>query len=207
MQSIQLSGLFVAPIAQRIRQWIDAGKINEDDLANALSSDARAFVDHSMDPSDWAPLEDVEDLVRLVADQIGGEAALVDWSEAILESERVESPIEGLIHSGRSLVDAPGFVVSQASELLVRDADWRYEGGRSAFSVRLRGVSDVSPALKSLLGGLLARLAESSSARDFDVRFDGIDGEDLVVFGEVVWEGELQVDERESRLHQAALIA
>jgi hypothetical protein len=204
MQSIHLSGLLVEAIAQRIRGWNLDGKISEDDLEYALTADARALVDHSMGSVDWAPLGDVEGLLSLVAEQIGGETGLVEWAEDLVECWQDEAPIEDLLRAGRSLADAPGFVVSQASELLIRNADWTYDGGRSAFSVRLRGLGDASPALKALLGALLARLAMAPRDRDFDVRFDGIDSDDLIVFGEA-----LSADDpnEESRLHRAALIA
>jgi len=204
MQSIHLSGLLIQPVAERIRGWNAEGKITEDDLERALTTDGRALVDHSMGQGDWAPLEDVEGLVGLVAEQVGGETGLVEWAEEIVECWRKDEPIEGLIRSSRALVDSPGFVVSQASELLVRNADWLYDGGRSVFSVRVRGMREASPALKSLLGALLARLAVAPEGRDFDVRFDGIDSDDLVVFGEALSE---ENADGESRLHQAALIA
>ena len=108
------------------------------------------------------------------------------------------------MHAGRSLPDAPGFLVSQVSEILVRDADWLYDGGRLAFSVRLRGMSDASPAVKSFLGALLAGIAVASKDREFDVRFEGVDHDDLVVFGGRPVHDDLG---RESRLHRAALIA
>ena len=204
MQSIHLSGLFVEPIAQRIRAWNLDGKINEDDLEDALTGDARALLDHSAGFVEWTSLENVEGLLGLVAGQIGGETGLVEWAKNLAESWQAEAPIEDLIRSAGGLADAPGFVVSQACELLVRDAAWVYEGGRSAFSVRLRGMGEASPALKALLGGILAQLAMAPAGRDFDVRFDGVDGDDLVVFGECP---SLDDPNQESRLHQAALIA
>lgn len=204
MQSIQLSGLLVGPIAQRIRAWTLDGKINENDLDDALTTNARALVDHSSSFVDWTRLEDVEGLVALVAEQIGGETGLVEWAEDLVESWRNETPIEDLIRNGQSLADAPGYVVSQASELLVRDADWFYDGGRSAFTLRLAGLGDASSALKALLGAVLAGLAMVSAGRGFDVRFDGVDSDDLVVFGEAVSGTD---PTQESRLHQAALIA
>lgn len=204
MPSIHLSGLLVGPIARRIRSWSLDGKINEDDLDYALTDDARALVDHSTGFVDWAPLEDVEGLVGLAAEQIGGETGLVEWAESLVEDWRDEPSIEALILASQVLLDAPGFIVSQASELLVRNVDWFYDGGRSTFSVRLRGMGDASPALKVLLGALLARLAMVPSGREFDVRFDGVDEADLVIFGAA-----MSVDDpnEESRLHQAALIA
>lgn len=204
MPSIHLSGLLVGPMAQRIRTWTLDGKINEDDLEYALTTDARALVDHEMSVADWAPLQDVEGLVGLIAEQTGGETGLVEWAEELVEGWRNEALIDDLIRRGQSLVDAPGFVVSQATELLVRDADWHYDGGRSTFSVRLCGLGDASPALKALIGALLARLAMASRGRDFEVRFDGVDGDDLVVFGEALSGND---SKEESRLHQAALIA
>ena len=204
MQSIFLSGLLIAPIAERIRALCLEGKIQEDDLEFALTADARSLLDHSMGFVDWTPLEDVEGLVGLVAEQIGGETGLVDWSQDLVEDWRDDAAIEDLIRGASALVDTPGFVVSQASELLVRDADWFYDGGRSAFSVRLRGMGDMSSTLKALLGGVLSRLATAPQGRDFDVRFDGVDHDDLVVFGEAMCGED---PEGESRLHRAALIA
>jgi hypothetical protein len=204
MQSIHLSGLFVQPIIQRVREWNAEGKITEDDLERALSTDARAHVDHSIGRSDWASLGDVECLVALAAEQIGGETGFVEWAEEVVESWGEEESIERLMRAGRSLPDAPGFIVSQVSEILVRDADWLYDGGRLAFSVRLRGMSHASPALKSFLGALLAGIAVASKDRDFDVRFEGVDHDDLVIFGEHPVHDDVG---RESRLHRAALIA
>jgi uncharacterized protein with ACT and thioredoxin-like domain len=64
-------------------------------------------------------------------------------------------------------------------------------------------MAEVSPALKALLGATLARLAAGADARALDVRFDGIDGDELVVFGELEM-GDASL--AESRLHRAALI-
>jgi hypothetical protein len=204
MQCIHLSGFLVQPIVERVRDWSADGKITEDDLERALTSDARAHLDHSIGIADWASLGDVEGLVVLAAEQIGGETGFVEWAEEIVECWREAEPIEGLMRASRSLADAPGFIVSQVSEILVRNADWLYDGGRLAFSVRLRGMSEASPALKSFLGALLARIAIASRDRDFDVRFEGIDGDDLVIFGEAPSDDDA---DGESRLHQAALIA
>lgn len=205
MNGIHLSGLIVEPIAERIRGWNVAGKISEEDLENALSGDARALIDHSLSEEDWASLDDVEGLVGLVAEQIGGETGLVEWADEIVSDWQEKAAIENLVKVGCSLTDSPGFVVSQASALLLRDADWLYDGGRSSFNVRLRGMSEVSPALKALIGALLARLAMISTDLEFDVRFDGVDDGDLVVFGEIA---EQESDEGgKGRLHQAALIA
>ena len=205
MQPIHFSGLIVQPIAQRIQGWCLDGKISEEDLDHALSTDARSLVDHSLAFGDWVSVEEVESLVALVAEQLGGETGLVEWADEIVCGWQSETSIENLIHVSRELVDSSGFVVSQVSELIMRDADWAYEGGPTSFSVRLSRMGDVSPALKALIGALLARLAATPTDLDFDVRFDGIDGDDLVVFGEVV--GSNDDGQGESRLHQAALIA
>ncbi len=204
MESIHLSGLFVQPIADRIRGWNDEGKLDEGELDRALTADARALVDHSIGAEDWVSLENVEGLIGLVAEQLGGETGLVEWASEIVESWQGEERIARVLRSGRSLTDAPGFVVSQAAGMLLRDADWFYEGGWSAFSVRIHGLHGASLALKALLGALLARLAASRGGREFDVRFDGIDGDDLVVFGEMPSDEHMR---GESRLHRAALVA
>ena len=60
--SAALSGLFVQPIAQRIADWTWSGKLDEDDL-DALSTEARAWVEHSIAHTDWAGLADVEGLI------------------------------------------------------------------------------------------------------------------------------------------------
>jgi hypothetical protein len=203
MQSIELSGLFVQPIADRVREWFHSGKLDEDDLERTLSTEARAFVDHSISADDWATLGDVEGLLSLAAEQIGGETGFVEWADEIVAGWLLEASFEGLMVKARALVDGPGFVVSQASELILRESEWRYDGGREGFSVRLLGVSEASPALKALLGSTLARLAAWADAREFDVRFDGVDGEELVVFGELEM-GDATL--AESRLHRAALI-
>jgi hypothetical protein len=138
--------------------------------------------------------------------ELVGAASLIAlcFCNDLVECWQDEAPIEDLIRGARALTDTPGFLVSQASELLVRDADWVYDGGRTAFSVRLRGLGEMSPMLKALLGAVLAGLAMIPQGRDFDVRFDGIEGDELIVYGEVM---AVDDSEGESRLHQAALIA
>ncbi|MAG32692.1 MAG: hypothetical protein CL908_17570 [Deltaproteobacteria bacterium] len=203
----QLSGLLVQPLAERIREWYLAGKLDEGDLERALSNDGHALVDHPVGSGEWVPLSDVEGLVTLVAEQLGGEAGLADWASEIVEGWQGADPVRELVQVARSLVDAPGFVVSQASELLVCEPDWRYDGGRSAFAVRLRGVEAASSSLKALLGALLARLANAVQDLAFDVRFEGVDADELVVFGEIAADGEIEGEElQESRLHRAALV-
>ena len=83
MDSIELSGLLVQPIARRVSDGVVSGKLDEDDLERALSADARNWVDHVLPATDWAPLQDVEGLVGLVAAQLGGETGLV--AEALEE--------------------------------------------------------------------------------------------------------------------------
>ena len=203
MRSIEVSGLLVRPLAERVRGWLAEGKLDENDLEQALSSDARAFVDHPVAREDWARLVDAEDLVGLIAEQLGGEPGIVEWAGEIVDDWLLEAPIEQLLRSARRLTDAPGFVVSQTSERLVRDGWWRYEGGAERFAVRLSGLGAASAPFKALVGGTLARLAERAGASAFDVRFDGIDGDELVIFGE------LECGDRslaESRLQRAALI-
>ena len=203
MPSVDLSGLFVQPIADRVRSFVDAGKFDEDDLERALSTDARNLLDHSLGLAEWTPLHDVEDLVGLVSEQLGGEPGLVEWADEIVSDWVLEAPLEDLMARARRLVDGPGFAVSLMSEQLLRAKGWRYEGGREGFSVRLLGTANASPGLKALLGAILSRLAASADARSFDVRFEGVDGDELVVFGELEM-GDATL--AESRLHQAALV-
>jgi hypothetical protein len=199
----RLSGLLVQPIASRIQGWLTSGKLDEDDLDRALPGIARDWVDHGVAASDWAPLEDVERLIDLAAAQLGGETGLVEWADEIVSEWLLESDIESLVGSARRLVDGSGYVVSQMSERLVQSAEWRYEGGRTGFSVRLCGVAELSLALKSLIGACLAQLATAADEREVDARFEGVDAAELVIFGEL----EAALDGgAESRLHRAALI-
>jgi hypothetical protein len=203
MQSIELSGLFVQPIVKRVQRFIDAGKLDEDDLERALSTEARDLIDHSIAAGDWTPLGAVEGFVSLVAEQLGGETGLVELADEIVADWLLDPSFGDLMAQARGLVDGPGFVVSQASERLVRAKGWQYDGGREGFSVRLLGISDASAAFMALLGATLARLAAGADARTFDVRFEGIDADELVVFGELET-GDIAL--AESRLHRAALI-
>ncbi len=209
MRSVCLSGWLVARLAERIRGWVREGKLDEDTLDRALSPDARAFLDHALSPGDWADLADVEGLVALVADQLGGETGLVDWADALVADWIDEPEIAEILASGHRLVDGPGYVVGRASERLVRHSTfpaWQYEGGRTRFSVRLEGVAAVGPALKALVGAILARLAAASDVRSFDVRFEGVDVGSLVVFGELA-DDTVDQGSPESRLARAALVA
>lgn len=206
MSSLRLSGHFLQPLSLLVEEWLGEGKLDEDELEHALEPNARALVDHGIHPTDWAPLEVAESLVALVAARLGGEPGLVDWAREIANGWRDLEPMSGLIQRATGLVDAPGFVVSHASAALLRDADWYYEGGRTRFAVRLRGVESARPELKALLGALLARLVDSVPGIDFDVRFSGVDEGELVVFGERAEDASVD-PASESRLHRAALIA
>lgn len=199
----QLSGLLVQAIADRVRGWVEVGKLDENDVDAALTSDARAVLDHPIAAGDWAELLDVESLVELASAQLGGETGLVEWSGEIAASWEQSASFESLIRTARGLADGPGFLVSQASALLLRQSAWSYEGGRESFSVRLSGCSEASPGLKALLGGTLARLASLVQPEAFDVRFEGVDGDELVVFGALETGAAAKADER---LHRAALI-
>lgn len=212
----QLSALFVAPIADLLRGWTLAGKLDEDDLDRALGANAQALLDHPMDPSDWAQLSDIEGMVGLAASELGGEAGLVEWADDVVSAWMASGEFSTLLESARALIDSEGFAVSQASALFVRDPRWQYEGGVGGFSVRVGGVAEASPALKALLGGFLSRLAERVSEASFDVRVEGVDGvdgtsgvnaADLVIFGEAETESEGGTDPlAKGRLHRAALI-
>ena len=197
--------LFVEALAARLRRWQDEGKLDEEDLDRALSAQARAWVDGVCEASTATPSADVETLVALVAEQLGGDAALSDLAAEIASGWLSESPFEGLLRSARALVDGPGFVASQASEWLVDEPDWSYTGGHDSFALRLRGVSSASPATKALLGTLLARLAGAASRSTFDIRLEGLDGGELVVSGRLDPQP-LGDPSRQTRLHRAALV-
>lgn len=203
MDPIQLRGLLAQPLALRVRNWLEAGKLDEDGLDDALSSDARAWIDHPVALDDWASLDDLEGLVAIAATQLGGEAGIVEWADELVESWRGEASIEALVDRGRDLVDGAGFVVTAAGERLLRGAHWDYHGGRESFSVRFAGLDALSPGLKALFGACLARLADAIQPDRFDVRFEGVDGDTLVVFGART-DGTTEASA--DRLHRAALI-
>jgi hypothetical protein len=205
MSSIVLSGLVVQPIALRVEEWLAEGKLTEEDLESALVHDERALVDHGISVSDWVPLEVVECLVALASSQLGGETGLVEWAGEIVASWREGEIFESWIARARGLVDGPGFLAAHASELLLRDPEWCYEGGRMRFSLRLGGVGSATPELTAFLGSLLARLAEEAAEDDIDVRFTGVDEDELVVFADYD-AGALIDPTSESRLLRAALV-
>ena len=201
---VELSGLLVQPIAQRIADWTESGKVEEEAL-DALTTEARAWVDHSIASTDWAALDDVEGLVELASIQLGGETGLVEWADAIAHDLLETEPIADIVErAGRLTEDGPGFAASQSSDHLLRWVRWQYEGGGARFSIRLDGMGAASTALKSLVGACLARIAGAGDPRTFDTRFEGVDGDELAVFGELE-DDRLSPDES-SRLHRAALI-
>lgn len=206
MQDLQLSGLFVAPLASCVSSWVDAGKLDDDDLDGILTSNARAIVDAPSELVDWLPLEDVESLVRVVARQLGAAAGLVEWVESVVDGWSEDIQVASILHGASSLIDGTGYVVALASERLIRESNWRFEGGRERFSVRLLGLESASEDLKALLGAFLSRLAQRIEDGFDDLRFEGIDDEDLCIFGE---RSSSDPSDRssESRLHRAALIA
>ncbi len=206
MTSSPLRALFVEPLAERVRGWIACGKLSDDEVDRALSGEARAWVEGACEATRSTPLEDVETLVALVAEQLGGEAALSDLAGEIVAGWAARGPIEGLLRAARPLVDGAGFVASQASEWLVVAPDWSYAGGRDEFELRIQGLSAASPALRALLGALLARLAAAGSQCALDVRVRGIDDAELVIAGRVA-ASRAADPAGESRLHRAALVA
>jgi hypothetical protein len=206
MQDLQLSGLFVAPLAGCVASWIDAGKLDDDDLDRILTSNARAMVDAPSELVDWIPLEDVESLVRVVAGQLGAAAGLVEWVESVVGGWSEDIQVSSILHGATSLIDGTGYVVALTSERLIREANWRFEGSRERFSVRLLGLESASTDLKALLGAFLSRLAQRLEGGFDDLRFEGVDDEDLCIFGERSSSDTID-GSGESRLHRAALIA
>jgi hypothetical protein len=205
MEDPQLSGLFVQPLATRVNDWLDAGKLDEGDLDRVLTPDARSIVDSLTVSTNWVPIRDVEGLVYLIAEQVGGGTGLVEWAETIVNAWEVDERLVSILDRASGLVDAAGYIVAQSSECLIRDADWRFEGGRERFEVRLRGLEAASSDLKTLLGALLSRLAEKGQCGFEDLRFHGVDSAELCIFAE----RELSpsgAESSESRLHRAALI-
>lgn len=205
MDGTQLSRLLVEPLARQIDHWIERGKLDDTDLDRILSPDARSIIDLPASASIWMPIAEVETLVALVAEQLGGGTGLVEWSRQVVHQWQEEERIASLVADARGIVDAAGYVVSQLSEWLVLDPEWRCESGRERFAVSIFGLSDASVDLRTLLGALLAGVAESGGTGFDDVRFEGVDAGALVVFGERDASALLD-DSGESRLHRAALI-
>jgi len=206
MQVPELSGLLVRPLAERVSEWLDAGKLDADDLDRILTPNACSLVEAGAECMDWVPLEDAEALVALISEQVGGGPGLVEWAETIVDRWLSDSPFAETANAAQGLIDAAGYAASQSSEKLIRNADWRLEAGRDRFSFRVLGLESMSSDLKTLLGALLSRLAEGADRGFDDLRFDGVDGGELRVFGERPAVDEMD-DAGLSRLLRAALIA
>jgi hypothetical protein len=204
MRDLQLSGLFVAPLAGCVSSWVVAGKLDDEDLERRLTANARAIVDAPSEPVDWVPLEDVESIVAILAEQLGAADGLVEWVESVVDDWSTDVHLGAILHGATSLIDGTGYVVAQASERLIRSSDWRFEGGRGRFSVRILGLDSASSDLKTLLGALLSRLAQGLAGGFDDLRFEGVDEDELCVFGD---RRNADPSDRsdESRLHRAAL--
>lgn len=205
MQELEVSGLLASALAERVASWLDAGKLDEDDLSEALTANARALVDTPSQSVDWMPLVDVESLVAVVSDQLGGGTGLVEWAETVVTDWSSEATLMEIVASGNSKIDGAGAVVALSSEQLIRDVDWRFEGGREQFSVRLLGLDGATADLKTVIGALLSRLAQGVAGGFDDLRFEGVDCDELCVFG--LSSGPRTIDAcGEARLHRAALI-
>lgn len=196
---------FIQPLVERVRDWHAQGKLGLDDLDRGLSGPARAIVEGACEASSALAEEDVESLVALVAEQLGGEAALSELAGEIASEWLVCAPIDELVRTARPLVDDAGFVAAQASEWLAVAPDWTYAGCGERFELTLRGLAGASPALKALFGGLVARLAAAGAKRALDVRVRGVDEPVLVIEARAGSSDALD-PERESRLHRAALV-
>jgi hypothetical protein len=206
MRSLELSGRLVGLLARSVSSWADAGKLDDVDLDRRLSSTARALVDSPDTSIDWVPVEEAECLVQIVSDQVGGSPGLVEWIETVLDDWSSDPRPAEILAAGRVLVDGAGFVVAQASDCLLRGAQWRFDGGRERFSVRVRGLESMSPESKTLLGALLTRFAEGLADGFEDLRFEGVDDGELCIFGERAMSDTVD-GSSESRLHRAALVA
>jgi hypothetical protein len=175
------SRLLTERFASRIADWLESGKIEDADLDVALTPNARAAVDARSIGDAWTTLTDLESLVAVVSDQLGGDPALVEWAPEILDEWVVEEPLASILEESRRLVDAAGYAASRLAVCLIRDADWSYEGGAARFEVRVAGLEQASTPLLSIVGALLAGTASRAESRFEDVRFDGIDRGELIV--------------------------
>ena len=205
MDSPMLSGLFIQSLTRRIERWLESGKLDESDLDRALTPNARSVVEGAGVSVEGLPLADAESLVALASDQLGGDTGLVEWAREIVDEWQGDSRVAGILEACLRLQDGPGFVVTQASEQILASPTWLYEGGAELFTVRLRGLEDATPGLTALVGALLCRLAERAGRGFDDVRFEGVDRGELLVFGERAPVDPVDA-EGLSRLHRAALV-
>ena len=194
----------VEALATRVRDGLAAGKLDEDTVDRALTGTARAWVEGACDATAATPLEDVESLVALVASQRGAEAELAALADEVVACWGVHPQVSAGQRAAASLVDGPGFIASQASEWLIASPDWVYAGGRDGFAIELRGLHRATPALRALVGALVARMSQAGTSSPLDVRVLGVEGEALVVAGRASNAHVIDPAE-ESRLHRAAL--
>lgn len=194
----------VEALAVCVRNGLAAGKLEEEAVDRALTGPARAWVEGACDPTGATPLADVESLVALVASQRGAEAELAVLADEMVTGWRGHPQLSAWRRAALPLVDGPGFLASQASEWLLVCPDWVYAGGRDGFALELRGLRAATPALRTLVGALVARLTEAGSKSPLDVRVLGIDGDALVIAGRAPNAHAIDPAE-ESRLHRAAL--
>jgi hypothetical protein len=204
MSALEISGLCVLPLALRIEEWLAEGKLVDEDLERSLGFDGRALVEHGLTTGDRVPVDLAESLVGLVAEQVGDGTGLVELAGGIAAGWLEDGSMTRWVECSRGLVDGPGYFVAHAAERLLGPGCWEYEGGRSRFTLRLLGTESMSPELKTLLGALLARLAELGLDRDLDVRSKGIDAGALALSAELG--AVVALDPmRERRLYRAAL--
>lgn len=204
MSALQISGLCVLPLALRIEEWLAEGKLVDEDLERTLGPDGRALVEHGVASDDRVPAELAESLVRLVAEQVGGGTGLTELAGGIAAAWLEDESTTGWLECSCRLVDGPGFFMAHAAERLLGPGCWEYEGGRTRFVLRLLGTESTSSELKTLLGGLLARLTELALDRDLDVRSTGLDAGALSLYAELG--APVTLDPiREGRLYRVAL--
>jgi len=204
MSALQISGLCVLPLALRIEEWLAEGKLVEEDLERTLGQDGRALVEHGLTADDRVPVELVESLVALVAEQVGGETGLAELAAEIASDWLEEESTKRWTESSWRLVDGPGYFLACAAERILGPGCWEYEGGRARFALRLPGTESTSAELKTLIGALLARLAGRALDRDLGVRSTAIDTGTLVLCADPGAVATLDPI-RERRLYRAAL--
>lgn len=202
------SGALRAPLVEAlatcVRDGLAAGKLDEEVVDRVLTGPARAWVEGACDATAATPLADVESLVALVASQRGAEAELAVLADEFVTGWSGHPQVAAWRRAAASLVDGPGFIASQASEWLIASTDWVYAGGRDGFALELRSLPTATPALRTLVGALVARMSEAGTSNPLDVRVLGVDGDALVIAGRAPNAHAIDPAE-ESRLHRAAL--